>query len=329
MATAASTVQQLISMHPTNPVNDTNMQSESKKNWTHLYPPITTLRVHTYVQADGSVIADFDSALLPYDTDEDLRLGEEAFPPNDRSYRLYSEADGITWFTSEIDSVVLAAFKRFPGVIHQSHHPPKLGSGSSAKVADTAYVVNFDGLVTSLAVGEFKRNLVHARQWQNNDLGPSQASFSRELRGYAHMYECPQVFCFDHQHLLMLQFRANSVDAIRHTNDVDCWVLPRENPGGTPFRYALYRLLVQGFRRFQGLHRTNVHLNGLAAETVDLFTGQPRWRINGTLTRQPFGYTRALDRNTGAFYWLDEHGNVLMDQQGNFIWDTTRLWGGA
>ncbi|KAM7210611.1 hypothetical protein V8F06_014001, partial [Rhypophila decipiens] len=102
-------------------------------------------------------------------------------------------------------------------------------------------------------IGEFKRCLVSRREWQSGKLMPSQQGFSRELRGYAYLYRCPQVFCFDNSTFLMLQFRAAKLDAIRDPDcTVDCWVFPGKNPNGIPLRFAFYRLLVQGFRRCQG-----------------------------------------------------------------------------
>lgn len=300
------------------------MESESRKSWTNEYPSITRLRVHSFVQADGSVLADFDSVFPPPDTDEEWRLGEAAFPPNGRVYRLYSEEDGVTWFNSEVSSIVLAAFQRFPLVTQQSHHPAK---GDSTKVVDSAYTMDFGGRKTNLVIGEFKRNLIRPDQWQINRLGGNQITLSKELRGYAHHYECPQVFCFDHKTLLILQFRAHTIDEIRGQGDVDCWILPRYNPGGTAWRYALYRLLVQGFRRFQGLHRRNPILRSLPAEKVVLYNGQPQWRVDGRLTYQPWGYTRILDRSTGTFYWTDETGTMLVDDRGIPLADTVSLWG--
>jgi len=70
---------------------------------------------------------------------------------------------------------------------------------------------------------------------------------------YAAKYKCPQVLYFDGETLLLLQFRANAEGDIQLEDlVVDCWVLPRAR-SGTPFRYALYMLLLQGFRRLQGM----------------------------------------------------------------------------
>ncbi|OAA63649.1 hypothetical protein SPI_03812 [Niveomyces insectorum RCEF 264] len=140
------------------------------------------------------------------------------------------------------------------------------------------------------------------------------------------MYECPQVFCFDHKYLLLLQFRANTIGDIRGDGEVDCWVLPRINPNGTPFRYALYRLLVQGWRRFQGLNRYNTTMGRVAAESVSLFSGTPYWRANNGLTDRPYNYSRVVDSDTGAFYWVDENGNAVQDVTGKVLWDMAAMW---
>ena len=61
---------------------------------------------------------------------------------------------------------------------------------------------------------------------------------------------------------------------------VDCWVLPRLTSTAT-FREALYRLLVQGFRRCQGLHApSELTLAGLKSYR-EFFSGRPIWRANG------------------------------------------------
>jgi len=68
---------------------------------------------------------------------------------------------------------------------------------------------------------------------------------------YADKYQCPQIFCFDGEWLLMLQFRAESPEGIKDLNcKIDGWLIPRVNgDNGVTLRYALYRFLAQGFRR--------------------------------------------------------------------------------
>jgi len=121
-------------------------------------------------------------------------------------------------------------------------------------------------------IGEMKRNLITPQDWQTGDISSkgSQKKLSQELRGcvaytyctsynnakynsYAHKYRCPQIFCFDGQTLLLFQFRTPRLDKIIDEDcPVDCWVLPRTSSYCT-LRYALYRLLAQGWRRCQGM----------------------------------------------------------------------------
>ncbi|OAA63632.1 hypothetical protein SPI_03795 [Niveomyces insectorum RCEF 264] len=112
----AFTVLDALNDHPTAPVEDTFMQSQSSKSWVKDFLPIKKLLVHTYLTPDGSsVLANFD-AFIPESDDDLLRFGEVAYPPNKRHYKLYSESDGIDWFHSEISNVVLPAFFRYPPI---------------------------------------------------------------------------------------------------------------------------------------------------------------------------------------------------------------------
>jgi len=108
---------------------------------------------------------------------------------------------------------------------------------------------------------------------------------------YAHKYECPQIFCFDHEKLLMLQFRADNPEHIKDTDyGVDCWILPCENPRGTLLRYALFRFLAQGFRRAQGYWPVEYDRNSRSWPPPlyrEFFSGQPVWKIDEELTFHP------------------------------------------
>lgn len=321
MATAVP-VGTLLVEHPTNPVEVTDMVSQSNKAWAEEYLPISRLTVHTHVRQDGAVIADFDTPFLPAYDDENLRLAELAYPPNSRQHRLYSEQDAITWFHSEISNIVLPAFTSYPPLVQTGEPPPVHGSGR-AKQVDMAYTAKYMHHRTHVAVGEFKRNLILYDEWQENGLSATQRKFSRELRGYAYMYECPHIFSFDQANFLMLQFRANSLADIRRDCEVDCWILPRVNPNGTSIREALYRLLVQGFRRFQGQYRMPT---SFSPDMVEMFSGQPLFLSNGVYTANPNGCTRLLDTGTGSFYWVNADGDSLTDANGDQIWDTLPLW---
>lgn len=258
----ATTAGVLIESHPTNFVEVPGYRSASNKTWTKDYDPILNITVHTTLVPAGAywlTEADFSTAFLPQYQDDDLRYSEDAAPPNQRIWRMESEADCELWWHTEISNVVLAAWSRYPTVLQHSHIKPPIASHVAEEV-DTMYTVKNspdrqNGHRTVLVIGEFKRNLIHAASWQSGDISarPGQVRLSRELRGYARKYSSPQVFCFDGATLLMLQFQANVPNDIESPNcPVDCWVLPRETSMIT-LRHALYVLLRQGLRRFQGM----------------------------------------------------------------------------
>ena len=145
---------------------------------------------------------------------------------------------------------------------------------------------------------------------------------------YAYLYRCPQIFCFDSRTFLMLQFRASTVEAIRDPEcTVDCWVIPRENPYGDTIRLALYRLLVQGFRRCQGMYSVSPTLHTIAPDRRQFYNGRPLWKIDGHLQTKPWGHRRRIDPVYGAFYWTDVDGEMrLVDERGGIVWDTMGFW---
>ncbi|KAH8656430.1 hypothetical protein BGZ61DRAFT_434371 [Ilyonectria robusta] len=327
----ATTVSALLGQYPTNPVKNTLKHSDSNKSWAKSYPPISRLRVHTSIQGPGSVIANFNDAFLGEYNDETLRLNETAHPPNYRRWRLDSEEDGIQWFHTEISNVVLSAFASHPSLL-QTSHEKALSETRTEQTVDISYSVSHGKERMPVAIGEFKRGLIKPEQWQNGKLIHSQQIIlSQELRGYAHKYACPQVFCFDNYSFLMLQFRARNKHDIKDAKcDVDCWILPREDMHGcysTTLRYALYRLLVQGFRRCQGARPMEVSLYGIHPHVREFYNGQPLWKIDGKLHTQPGGHCRLVDPTCGAFFWTDSDGSTpLLDQDGNVARDTEEFW---
>lgn len=118
----------------------------------------------------------------------------------------------------------------------------------------------------------------------------------------------------------MLQFRARRPKHIRDENcQVDCWVIPMEGSACT-FRYALYRLLVQGLRRCQAQASGVLTVGGVIETSREFYTGRPVWTVNGTaVVTHPGGYYREADEDTGALRWLHEQ-----DPQG--VWETGPFW---
>ncbi|KAK3369103.1 hypothetical protein B0T24DRAFT_631720 [Lasiosphaeria ovina] len=73
-----------------------------------------------------------------------------------------------------------------------------------SKNVDSTYGVYIGNQRFPVVIGEMKRNLINNREWQSSDLGTAQQKLARELRGYADKYECPQIFCWDGEFLLIL-----------------------------------------------------------------------------------------------------------------------------
>lgn len=194
----------LLGQHSSNPCRDTYLCSGSYKPWARSFPPITQLIVHTRVQGGGGGVGDqaggnaitqanFETAFLPEYDDDSLRLQEQGNAPNERSYRLNSEEDGVTWFHTEISNVVLAAFKRYPHILQTSHEKPISESSRDDHTVDVAYSV-YTGSDSSsssssmprkhLVIGEFKRGLIAPGQWREGRLrSETQKNLSQELRG--------------------------------------------------------------------------------------------------------------------------------------------------
>lgn len=115
-----------------------------------------------------------------------------------------------------------------------------------------------------------------------------------ELPSHACKFQCPQIFYFDGMSLLLLQFRAERAeDMLAVECPVDCWVLPMTGCDAN-WRIALYRLLVQGFRRIQGACAIPISLGGLQPLRRRFFNGQPVWEAEG-------GAGRFLSTREGSY----------------------------
>lgn len=104
--------------------------------------------------------------------------------PNQRAWRLDTEADCELWFHTEISNVVLAAWNECREVTQSSHiKPPSVRR--IAEEVDSTYTVKLSMNRTVLAIEEMKRNRVRGIRWQRGNLGdnPGQVKLSRELRG--------------------------------------------------------------------------------------------------------------------------------------------------
>ncbi|KAL2163218.1 hypothetical protein VTH06DRAFT_5274 [Thermothelomyces fergusii] len=187
------TARELILQNPENVIQNLNYTSYSNKDWAQHYPDATNFLVHTWTSSDGLVHADFDSAFLPLDDDDERRIGEPAHPPNQRFWQLEVEADVEHFWHTEISDVVLAAWARWPRIVQTCHTAPSSGEKISETV-DATYALYIGDQKKPVVIGEMKRNLILPNEWMTGTLRETQQKLARELRGYADKYECPQVF---------------------------------------------------------------------------------------------------------------------------------------
>lgn len=96
-------------------------------------------------------------------------------------------------------------------------------------------------------------------------------------------------------------------------------MIPREG-SSCSLRYALYRMMVQGFRRCQASTAGTLTVGGLTEHSREFFSGLPIWRYGGVSRKEhPGGYTRVVDEDTGALKWVHEDDPVD-------VWETMAFW---
>ncbi|KAE9566298.1 hypothetical protein CGMCC3_g17517 [Colletotrichum fructicola] len=248
------------------------------------------------------------------------------------------EQDGADYFNQEISAVVLSKLTEYPRVFNQSQMGPP--HGRSGKFIDLVYywkdISDPRGNLKHVAfIGDFKRNVLKPHLWQDGKIESdrNQVALSRELRGYAIEYGCPQIFCFDMNAFLFLQFRATKESKLSDANcPVDCWIFSRtEKDSAYPsesIRQVLYRFIMQGIRRSQ-CHGCPVSAVGDFSPKGRLFfNGEPLWQREDGKTgpKHPSGYTRSVDENNGAIAWETPDGKWLTDANGQMMYDSRPLW---
>ncbi|RGP77279.1 mycothiol acetyltransferase [Fusarium longipes] len=294
-------------------------------------PPIACAAIHNkqHIHREKHILEDTlknpsaDNVLLPLLADDlQLRMKQTVHETNERVWRLDTEADVENWFNSEVVSVVLTGWAKWPQVMQNSHTKP-LRTDIKESV-DSVFAVKIGGQEQTIAIGEYKWNLISERQWNspNAITNKRQEHLSQELRGYAFKYGCPQVFSFDGFYLILLQFRAKSVEDIRHRDcPVDCWVVSATRDGAVPLRVALYRLLMQGWRRVQGNSAPLQMIGGRMPHSREWYSGSPLWEGERGLQRQhPGGFTRQCEPQTGKLFW--RNGQGLKSNETGHLWST-------
>ncbi|KAF5692054.1 hypothetical protein FDENT_3074 [Fusarium denticulatum] len=162
---STNTAQQLILQHSTNPVNNPGYETKTDKVWARAYKPIKKVTSHTMTGADGMTYANFEGAFLPLQADDELRFRQTAVPPNNRHWRLETEADCENWFHTEVVNVVLSAWHAYPAVTQTSHTKP-VTEENIAENVDCVFSVRVGNTRRTVAIGEMKRNLLE-EDWQD------------------------------------------------------------------------------------------------------------------------------------------------------------------
>lgn len=177
-----SSVQSLISDHPSNSIDNPNITSYTMKTWAKSYAPIRRYRLHTVVDEQGMTYADFDTPFLPLMDDEEKRMSEVGHPPNSRHWRFETEADIEHWWHTEVSDVVLAAWHKYPTIVPTDHTNPP-GDVNIPQSVDSTYAMYIHGERAPIIIGEMKRNLIQASEWSGGELGEPRKKLTQELRG--------------------------------------------------------------------------------------------------------------------------------------------------
>lgn len=84
-------------------------------------------------------------------------------------------------------------------------------------------------------------------------------------------------------------------------------------------------MLVQGWRRCQGLAAPTLTVGSLTEHRREFYTGRPIWKVRSesgssqSFVNHPEGYTRLVHAESGALGWI--HENL----EGT-IWETGQYW---
>lgn len=162
---------------------------------------------------------------------------------------------------------------------------------------------------------------------------------SLTVRRYAYVYDCPQVFLFDSQSLVIVQFQARNREEIKSRRcRIDCCVIPRtsaEIANQCTMQYALYRLAWRGWIRLcatlesevggsGGLLRAQMPLYlGKCRREYEWYSGRPRFfdEYNHSCSA-PRGYRRVfihrtIQRRDGSHkpggFWVWTNGRETKD----------------
>ncbi|SCO92715.1 uncharacterized protein FRV6_16843 [Fusarium oxysporum] len=126
-----STSEDLILKHPNNVISNPGYKTGSDKPWARTFKPIKKVTSHTIVGRDDQYHSDFETGFMELQNDDRLRFNQQAVPPNNRHWRLETEADCENWFNTEV-TVGLSQLMEAPAASGMDF------TGSWLKVGDDA-----------------------------------------------------------------------------------------------------------------------------------------------------------------------------------------------
>ncbi|KAK4135909.1 hypothetical protein BT67DRAFT_376551, partial [Trichocladium antarcticum] len=123
-------------------------------------------------------------------------------------------------------------------------------------------------------------------------------------------------------YLLILVFHAQTVQHIRQQNCEVTGLLFKSNC--ETLRYGLFRAVTHQIRRTQAAAAPPVTLGGYARR-FNWKSGDSYWE-NGNEQHgaHPGGYIRMFSPY-GAWFWAYQDGSPVLDNNGNWVWDTVSL----
>ncbi|PNY27839.1 hypothetical protein TCAP_02244, partial [Tolypocladium capitatum] len=234
----------------------------------------------------GDILADFDGPCLPYLDDDRLRLSQPATRPNKWIWRMDTEGDTTAWFNAEVSNVVLAAWADHPSVLQASEKKAP-STQKVSEVVDTTYSIKPDQKErVPITIGEFKRGLIDAREWQSGTLSGAQSNSPENFEGNVLLDDS-----MPRQRYLTSLFEVCVFPAVpEHRHPVGVGGI---RPHGREF--------------FSG---------------VPLW---PKEKSSALERQHPQGYYRLADPSCGALYWAFRDGPVT-DGNGNRLWDSRKSW---
>ncbi|KKK18880.1 hypothetical protein P175DRAFT_0125885 [Aspergillus ochraceoroseus IBT 24754] len=308
------TVEDLLNTFPPPVCDDNDAFTPSQKPWTSEYPIFPRQYVTPYPETHAGV----DEFLGPGDNPsaaDFLGLATPAHRPNPIKQHILSEADVSRDFDQNIAPGTALAFSGPSAVtmVQGRLRPngPELRQRSMMKPPTSTSARNIDWqfemlhpdsryITRAAIVGEMKkpRSLIIAEWVGEARPGAVTQLLMKEIRAYAHLYQCPQAFYYDSKYLLLIQFRALSADEIRSENClIDICAIPRESLHQLQctMQYGLYRLTWRGWVRLSATQSSTNHQDRLVASRVNL--------------RSSHGMVRRYEFYSGLPVWMGRDGS--------------------